>query len=161
MLTDAQKLTLKTDILADPTFATLPHNTDGAYAIAEAYKTLSSPAFIVWRTDVPAREIGNAWSGTDVDGMSSLNMQRLQLLLASAPNGVFDMSRIDRRAGFLNPFGTSQVNPSRVAMLVAFKRTANRLEKLFASGTGSDASPATMAVEGSLAYQEIQTVMGW
>jgi hypothetical protein len=29
------------------------------------------------------------------------------------------------------------------------------LEKLFATGTGTDVAPATMSVEGSISYQEV------
>ena len=36
-----------------------------------------------------------------------LNLQRLQLMLATSPAGVFDMTRADRRAGFENPFGAN------------------------------------------------------
>jgi hypothetical protein len=160
-LTSEQRTTLRNDILADPALAALPASADNADAIATAYKVTVTPAFIVWRSDVKASEIGDAWVGTDIDGMSALNMQRLQLLLGSSPQGVFDMRRIDRRAGFENPFGTNVSNASRVAMRASWKRSANRLEKLFATGTGSDASPATMVVEGSVSYQEIQLVMGW
>jgi hypothetical protein len=159
-LTTEQQTTLRNAILADPVLAALTPSADNAFAIAEAYKVISTPAFIVWRSNVTADEIGNAWIGTDIDAMSALNMQRLQLLLASSLQGVFDMRRVDRRAGFENPFGTNQNNASRQAMRAVWKRSANRLEKLFATGTGSDAVPATMVVEGSIPYQEIQQIMG-
>ena len=161
MLTTEQKATLKAFVEADPTLSLIPKTYDGAYALAEALKVAASPVFTVWRTDVPAGEIGNAWSGADIDGMSALNMQRLQLLLASSPDGTFNMSRIDRRTGFLNPFGTNVNNSSRVAMNVVFRRLANVLEKLFSTGTGSDATPAVMTVEGGLSYQEVYEAMGW
>jgi hypothetical protein len=35
------------------------------------------------------------------------------------------------------------------------------VEKLMATGTGTDASPATMACEGSIGYQEVADVMRW
>ena len=160
-LTTQQQATLKAYVEADPVLSTYQHTSDGAYAISEALKGNASPAFIVWRTDVQAAEIGNAWIGTDIDGMSALNMQRLQLLLASSPQGIFDMSRVDRRAGFENPFGASASNPSRVAMRAVWKRSANLLEKLFATGTGSDAAPATMVIQGQISYPEIVAIMGW
>jgi hypothetical protein len=152
-LTPQQLAALKADILADPVLAAFPMTSDGAYEIAVAYNLPSSTT--VWRTDVSADEIGNAWVGTDIDGMSALNMQRLQLLLASSPQGLFNMSRIDRRAGFENPFGTNVNNASRVAMRAVWKRLATRLEKLFATGTGTEASPATMTFEGSIGYTDV------
>ena len=157
MLTDAQKQTLKTFIAANPVWAAMPKNSDTAFFIAAELNKTVSPDFIVWRTDVTSNEIGNAWSGTDIDGMSALNMQRLQLLLASAGGGLFDMSRADRRAGFENPFGTNVNNTSRVAMRTIWKRKASVVEKLFATGTGTDASPATMSYESPISYQEVES----
>jgi hypothetical protein len=158
-LTTAQLLTLKNDILADPTLAALTPSADNAAAIAVAYGSNVSN-YIIWRSNVTQDEIGNAWVGTDIDGMSALNMQRLQLLLQTS-SATFDMRRADRRAGFENPFGTNVNNTSRVAMRAAWKRTGNRLEKLFATGTGTDASPAVTTVEGTINYLEIMQAMGW
>ena len=161
-LTDPQRAALKAAILADPVAA--PIFTDGNLGgLADYFNAQASPAFIVWRSDVSAAAIGNAWVGTDIDGMSALNMQRLQLLLASSPAGVFDMTRADRRAGFENPFGTNANNASRVTMRAAWKRPATRCEKLFAVGTGSDASPAGYSldkdgayIQGQISYTEFQ-----
>lgn len=110
----------------------------------------SASTFITWRSDVLAEETGNAWVGTDIDGMSALNMQRLQLLLASSPSGVFDMTRADRRAGFENPFGASASNPSRVAMRAAWKRAATQAERALATGTGTDATPGVLTFSGAV-----------
>jgi len=156
-LTTEQQRTLKAYILADPTLANQPSDGDGLGVIRDHLNGLSSPAFIVWKSNVSAADIGNAWVGTEIDGMSALNMQRLQLLLASSPGGVFDMRRSDRRAGFENPFGANASGASRVAMRAAWKRTATRLEKLFASGTGSDAVPATTTLEGEIDNNEIDS----
>lgn len=160
-LTEAQKATLLADIQADPALSVLPQGNPSALQIANAYNALATPTYVVWRSSVKSDEIGNAWVGTDIDGMSALNMQRLQLLLASTSGGTFDMRRDDRRAGFENPFGTNQNNASRVAMRTVWKRNASRLEKLFATGTGSDASPGVTTLEGSVSYSEINQVMGW
>lgn len=152
MLTTAQLQTLKTYVNNDATLTAL--RTAGNYGgVAAALNAPAAPAFVLWKTDVSAEAIGNAWVGTDIDGMSALNMQRLQLLLASSPSGQFDMSRADRRAGFENTFGTNVNNASRVAMRAAWKRNATVLEKLFANGTGSDAAPATPGT-GSDGYIE-------
>lgn len=158
-LTATQRATLKAAIQANPTLlAQWQAGSPGL--IADFYNTLASPAFIVWRSDVGSNEIGNAWLGTDISGMSALNMQRLQLLLASSPDGVFDMRRADRRAGFEDPFGTNVNNGSRVAMRAVWKRSATNAEKLFATGTGSDASPALMTFEGALEFIDVIAAMG-
>jgi hypothetical protein len=160
MLTDAQLTTLAAAIAAetDPTFVGY-RTTGNNGSMTQWFNEPSVPAFICWRTDVQAEEIGNAWVGTDIDGMSALNMQRLQLLLASAPSGVFDMSRADRRAGFENPFGTNVNNASRVAMRAAWKRTATKAERLFVTGTGSDATPGLFGWQGQLTVDDIRAAV--
>lgn len=155
-LTPSQLAALKAAILADSALSSQPNNSDGHVTVAAALNADAIPPFVVWRTNVRADEIGAAWVGTDIDGMSALNMQRLQLLLASSPAGVFDMSRADRRAGFENPFGTNQNNASRVAMRAVWKRLASRGERLFAAGTGSDASPGTLVFEGQVAPLDVE-----
>lgn len=162
VLTPEQKVTLKTNIESDPVLSLLSPSNPSALQIAKAYNSLASPVFVVWRSDVTKDEIGNAWVGTDIDGMSSLNMQRLQLLFTSiGERSTFDMRRTDRRAGFENPFGVNVNNSSRVAMRAVWKRNATRLEKLLGSGTGSDASPGITTFEGTVTYSEINQVMGW
>jgi hypothetical protein len=153
-LTTAQLQTLKAAIVAetDPTF--VAYRTNGQTGLMADWYNVSG-TFVVWRTDVTADEIGNAWVGTDIDGMSALNMQRLQLLLQSSTRGRFDMSRADRRAGFENPFGTNANNASRVAMRAVWKRFATRCERLFVSGTGSDALPGALVFEGKISDRDI------
>ncbi|MEY4635657.1 MAG: hypothetical protein RJA55_1455 [Acidobacteriota bacterium] len=155
-LTTAQLATLKADILADPTLAALA--AAKSYGpIATAYNQPASPSYTLWRTNVTCQETTDAWVGTDIDVMSALNMQRLQMLLASGP--VCNMSRADRRAWAENPFGTNVNNASRVAMRAIWKRLATRGEKLFASGTGSDASPAVPTFEGNVADGDVEAAL--
>ena len=156
MLTTAQQATLKAYILSVPSLAAQPNTNVGNSEIANVLNALASPDFTYWRKDVTSNEIGNAWLGTDIDGMTAINMQRLQLLLASSPSGVFDMSRADRRAGFENPFGTNANNGSRVAMRAVWKKLALLVEKLFATGTGTSADPAVLTREGTITPDEIE-----
>lgn len=157
-LTTAQLQTLASDIAAqtDPEFVGYRTNGDDA-AMSGWYNVPGT--FVCWRTDVRAEETGNAWVGTDIDAMSSLNMQRLQLLLASAPSGVFDMSRADRRAGFENPFGSNQNNASRVAMRAVWKRFATRGERLYVTGTGTDTTPGAFGPQGNITPDNISQAL--
>lgn len=158
ILSTAQLTELKAAILAETDSAFVAARNDGdTRAMADWYNVATT--FVCWRTDVLAEETGNAWVGNDIDGMSALNMQRLQLLLASAPSGVFDMSRADRRAGFENPFGTNQNNASRVAMRAAWKRFATRAEALWVTGTGTDATPGAFDWQGRLGPTDIQQAL--
>lgn len=60
MLTTAQLQTLKAAILADPGMAAQPMTSGGAFAIAAQLNAPASPAFKVWRTDVPVDSIIDA-----------------------------------------------------------------------------------------------------
>jgi hypothetical protein len=55
----------------------------------------------------------------------------------------------------LDDFCGSQ-NTLKAALQAAEKRNATRAEKLFSTGTGSTASPATMSFEGQLTYQQVE-----
>lgn len=160
-LTTEQAATFKTSLLAqtDPQVVAWRASRND-YAIAQWYNETATPTFLAYRNDVRSEEIGNAWVGTDIDGMSALNMQRLQLLLQSAPAGIFDMTRSDRRAGFENPFGTNVSNASRVAMRLAFRRPVSRVERLFVTGTGTEAAPGLMAYIGPLAQSDVTDALG-
>jgi hypothetical protein len=162
-LTTAQLTALKADILADPTLSALPNNPDGNFAIAAAYNLAASPAFKVWRTSVPEHEItgqvspeGTSWSWpayiarsvSEQNGWARMFNSSLSIN-ASLPNV---------RQGITDIFsGASNSAPAQRTHLAAMsKRDATRAEKLFATGTGSLAAPATMTFEGTLSYFDIE-----
>jgi hypothetical protein len=137
-LTSQQSAALKADILADPLLAAQPMNSDGAFAIAQAYNLLASPAFRVWRTDIPTKDIKTAIVWTEYIGRSL--------------NG----ADVNVRQGIQDCFsGPSGVN-TRTQLTTIAKRDATRAEKLFAAGTGSEAVPATMGFEGALSFQDVE-----
>jgi hypothetical protein len=159
-LTAAQQTTLRNAILADNELNALPQTQDGAFEIARRLNLNASPDFTVWKTAVSNEDIGNAMNGTEIAGLSSLNMQRLQVLSAYS-NGTQNPSRADRRAAFDAAFSGAGGTITRAALLILWKRLATRLEKIFATGTGSNASPATLVVEGAISGQEVNDAMGW
>lgn len=154
-LTTAQKNTLKADILADPALSAqvAAQNWD---SIAATYSAVIA-AFIVWKNEVTIRQTGQVFNGPEWAGMTTANHTRLQsvaqYLMSYSPaiQGVRDMfNDIWSGAGGAN---------TRAALLVLWKRSATRVEKLFAQGTGSDASPATLVVEGTVTAQNISDAM--
>jgi hypothetical protein len=154
MLTPAQLQTLKADIAADPVLSAKPMNSDGSYDIAAAYNASAAPAFTVWRTNVSLKDVGEAMNSSEVAGLTTGNTSRLQVM-AQFSGGTFNPSRTDTRAGFDSVFNGAGGANTRAALLVLWKRAATRAEKLFASGTGSDATPATLGWEGTLSYQDV------
>lgn len=154
-LTPAQLQTLKTFINTVPAWATLPLNSDSAYFIAGELNKTASPSFTVWKTSVQAAEVGEAFNSSEVAGLTTANTNRLQVMVQYS-GGSFDPSRTDTRAGFDSVFsGAGGVN-TRAALLILWKRLATTFEKLFATGTGSDASPANLVLEGNVSYSDVE-----
>lgn len=152
-LTTAQLTTLKADILADPALAAQPNNSDGAFAIAAVYNTVATPDFIVWKTDVPTSVCKQAMVWTEFISRSAGEREAWQFMLS---NGTINPSDANVRQGIQDIFSGAGGAASRAALLAIAKRKATRAEKLFATGTGSDASPATMGFVGNLSYQDVE-----
>lgn len=153
-LTSAQLATLKADIQADSTLNAKPNNPDGNTDIANAYNANASPLFTVWKTNVTITRVGDAFNGTELAGLTTANQTRLQTIAQFSPMGV-NPSLADRRQFFDDVFSGAGGTTTRANLLALWKRLARRGEKLFATGTGSDASPATLTFEGVLTYQDV------
>lgn len=147
-LSDAQLQTLKIDMLAQASLATARDTRDGE-AIAAFYKGQASPNFTVWKTNVSINAVGKAFNGSELAGLTTANLTRLQTLAAYLAAGV-DPSQASNRQFFDDVFSGAGGTNTRAALLALWKRLANRAEKLFATGTGSDAVPATMTFEGEI-----------
>jgi len=151
MLSNAQLATLKTDILADLVFVVIPNTLDGAFEIAQAYNLLAAPNYTVWKTSVSTQEImENGFIWTTVD---SLTAGKARIWDWMTRLGQINPSRTNVRQGLADAFGAGSAMAT--AILPFLKRLSTRAEKLFATGTGSDASPGTMTFEGNLTYQEV------
>lgn len=155
--TQQQLSVLKNDILADPTLAAWAATGRMAQEIADAYNVIVSPAWIVWRTNVPSDELYNAIFETN-GGL------QLDALTASKRDSLFKL--IDRDLNASIPAARANVddycgsqNNLKAAIQAVEKRSATRAEKLFSTGTGTSASPATMSFEGELTYQQVEAAL--
>lgn len=153
MLTTSQLVTLKADILADPVLNAQPQNADGAFAIAAAYNLVASPVYVVWRTDLPIKDVKKAVVWTEYIGRSAGERGAFELMIS---NGILDASDANVRQGITDCFSGPSGAGTRANLTAVAKRSATRAEKLFATGTGSDAVPATMSFEGRLSYQDVE-----
>lgn len=147
-LTNAQLLILKAAILAetDPTF--VAYRTANDKPDMAAWFNLAS-TFVVWKTSVPIAQVGQAMLSSDVANLTTGNSTRLQVLAAYA-GGSFNPSLSDVRAGFADIFSVAGAVGTRNALTALWKRFANRFEKLYATGTGSDATPGLLVIEGTI-----------
>ena len=155
-LTPAQLAVVKADIDADPTLSAFPVNSDGAFAIAAIYNTEVNPAWVVWRSNVSQDEImQNGFDWTRVDNLGA-GPARIWEWMFNNSGRSFNPSKPNVRAGIEAVWkGTAADLAVRAAVYVHCKRNATRLEKLLSTGTGDDATPATMEFEGTVSYYDI------
>lgn len=179
-MTPAQLQTLKNDIVADATLNAFPNDSDGNTAIQALYNVQATPDFWVWR-DLPMTTVINLItfaSMTPADAVPTtpaltvdvwrarslscqgkqFNLQNLTLSRAVAP-----MRLINYRAAMQDcltnlPAGAAGalISANWVGVRDAAKFLAKRLERLFATGTGSVASPGDIVVE-TVSIEEINT----
>jgi hypothetical protein len=163
MLTPAQLTTLKADINADPVLSTFPNNDDSNFAIADAYNLVASPDFWVWRSKVTKSELVTSigpdgttfnWTGNGFITRSAGEQTAWQELFNGTQSVNASLTNV--RQAFADIFsGTGNAAANRTHLLAVARRKATRAEKLFATGTGSAGSPATLTFEGNLSFQDV------
>lgn len=142
-LTPAQLAALKAAIEADGTLNAFPNNSDGAFAIAALLNQEASPAWVVWKTSVTRKEI--LQNGFDWTRLDNLSVGKARVWSDIFVDGVINAGKANVRAGIDSVWvGTAADLAVRAAVYVHCKRNATRAQKLFSTGTGSDATPATM-----------------
>ena len=154
-LTTAQLATLRTHILAntDPAVVSaLANGNDNE--IARIYSLTASPVFVVWRTNVGIAETGAKFVGSEWAGMTSANHTRLQTVAQWAAGG-YNASLADIRAMFDDIWSGAGGTNTRAALLALWKRNALLVERVFATGTGSTATPGLLVYEGTVSGDEV------
>lgn len=157
-LTSAQLQTLKAAINAetDPIF--VQYRTDGNNGgMAAFYNENTSPAFIVYKSVVTTDQVGKAVNYIAVEAMTDANRTRITTFYAMNPEQ-FE-PRSDVRTFWSNTFSGAlggQGQASRDALDALWRRTATKGEKLFATGTGTTASPAALGWEGTITSDDIR-----
>jgi hypothetical protein len=185
-LTAAQQTTLRAFVQNDVVLNAIPKTADGAYALADALNAAANPAWYVWQTKVPINDITDAidWAkmtpaqaipttGSDNQllWIAKANMcQGKQFNLQNLLIGKTEIAahKANIRAAFQDCLtalpskndGTTQ-QAGWAAVQLVMSRTCSVLEKVFATGIGTQANPATMAVEGTADGQSLKEQMGW
>jgi hypothetical protein len=162
MLTEQQKTTLVNYITTDPIFAGIPANGDGAYEVKDRLEVLAYPDYWVWKTKVTQDEImQNGFDWTQADNLTAGQARIWEWLFDNGDTAI-NPSKINVRQGITECWkGTAQKAAVRDAVFVHCKRKANRLEALLATGSGEEAAPSTMTVEGSLSPGYLREILGW
>lgn len=164
-LTTAQRATLKSDIQNTPAANAIYVNGD-LDGLAAFYNLSASPDYWVWRTSVTESEYTRApgldadgstvtnWSWTTYIGRSQGERDAWPRLFMGGGSGC-NPSLANVRQAFADIFSGAGGANQRTHLAAVSRRKATRLEKLFATGTGTTATPATMAVEGVLSSNDL------
>lgn len=154
ILTTAQLQAIKADIAASSDLNSNPNTDDGNFAIAKLYDVPAAPAFTVWKSMAKIGEIGQGFDSGELGNRSAADSQRLQTIAVYRAAGI-NPSIAGDRAFFDDIFSAAGGVITRANLLALWKRSALRIEKLFATGTGSVAVPATLVVEGTVTSNDI------
>lgn len=154
-MTPQQKATLKAAILSetDPAFVAL-RNAGDEQGMADWWNTFTT--FVVWRTSVPLSEVVAEVDGVELVGLTTTKLAAYQSLLLA---GAVNPSKTRIRAGFDQVFSGAGGNITRPLLLALWKRFARRIGRLYATGTGTDASPGTLVFEGTVNAQNISDAL--
>ena len=158
-LTTAQAATLRTAILADQALAAwVQERRDDL--IAEYYNEPAVPTFTVWRTFVTKEEVyGNGFNWVAIDDVAEVKW-RVWTELFDNDARAFAPSKANVRAAVVEVWkGNAAKLAAQTYILNKCKRTANRVERLFASGAGTDAAPGDLAFEGTLSTNDISAIL--
>ena len=151
-MTPAQLATLKAAILADPVLNAYPNTGDGAYDMcAQKLNIAAAPEFVVWQNNLTPElfDSGLINGATQIDGLTQGKREEL-FLIGSRTR---DCNIVAVRAAIDDATGSA--NTLKAALVAVEKRPALLGEKIFATGTGTTLSPATLVWYGSINYQDV------
>ena len=156
-LTTAQKQTIAAYIASKPEWAVMPKNSDTAYFIAQELNKDDVVPYIVWRTNVDPNEIMR--NGLDWTRVDNLSVGKARIWDWMTSLGSLNPSKANIRAGIDATWvGTAADLAVRAVVYTHCKRQATVVEKLLATGLGTDASPSIMGYESPISYQEVESV---
>jgi hypothetical protein len=153
-LTSAQSTQLAADIAADPVLGLLAHNSDNAVKVATAYNLPAALAFWVWRTINPSEYKGAGgivW--TEVDALTAGKARIFEWLTGNLTLPI-NASDANVRGGITDAFAAGTTTRTNITALG--REQATRAEKLFATGTGTTASPATRTHQRPLTAWDVE-----
>ena len=143
----------------DPTFVALRNN-GAEQPMADWYNAAST--FYCWRTNVSRSEIynltsdaGTTWSWTFYKNQSNTEQGAwTQMFMGDQA----DFSQDNLRAG-IDVIFTSASSANGTHAKNIGRRVATRAEKVFATGTGTSATPGKFAWQGALTAQDISDAL--
>lgn len=168
----------KAAILAEASLAAaVAAGQDGT--VADFFNQAAIPQFNVWRSSTPANDIADAinWQNLTpsdaADGTATFTNRALvcqakqiniQVLLQGKES--VNSARSNIRAGFQDALtnipsgvGGASATGGWAAVKATMTRAATRAEKLFATGTGTQANPADLGWEGTVSSSDVAVAL--
>jgi len=158
-LTNPQLITFKADILANTDSEVITaRNVGNNSAIAEWYSRENIIDFWIFKKLVSIDEVSEVIELDDVANMTAGDNVKLNTFFNIRQGGVFANKASDRD-GFDDIFSATAGNDSQQALKVLWQRLATNIERLFATGTGTNAVPAQLVVEGAASLQNVRDAL--
>lgn len=176
-MTPAQITSLRAKVLLDQTAVAMMQDRDTT-SLRDYLNAPASPAYKVWRSSTDAATVSDSvvWSSLTpndtADGTAAFTNRalvcqakqiNLQILLQGQTQ--INSAKSNIRAGFQDALtnvpsgaGGAPVNAGWPAVKAAMTRAATLAEKLVATGTGSDGSPANLDIDGELSDQDVNKI---
>ena len=179
-LNPIQRATLKAYIQADPVLSLLTTGIDSISTIINTLNAVAVPGYFIWNNSVLTEAINDAITWTNFTPndipdttvlfqnralICQLKLEQLQALLISRT--FFDATKQTQVAGLQDaltnlPSGNAGVNRSAgwASVKLILSKPATVAQKLFATGTGTQASPSITAVD-YVDYEDIRLTTEW
>lgn len=155
--TQTEKNTLKAAILAELSIQSCVTNGQDSCV---ANWLNSNSTFVVWKTSLALSDIiqSDAFAFNLVDGLTAGKRDEWSDFIFR--DGVCNPAKANIRAGFLDVWsGTAAKTAVYNAIIDLSKRFATQAEKLFATGAGTNANPATLTFEGQVTESDVVSIL--
>lgn len=143
-LTPEQAATFKTALFAETDPELVGYRNNGQTGlIRDWYNRDNTSGYIIWKSSVTQDEImQNGMDWTRVDNLS-VGKARIWEWMFSNKDRVINPSKVNVRSGIDATWvGTAADLAVRALVYTHCKKAASRIDKLFATGIGTDANPA-------------------
>ena len=150
-MTPSQLATLKAAIQAESDASFVQYRNEGNTGMMADWFNQQHATFIVWKNTVSAEEImsnGFVWTAVD-----ALTAGKARIWEWMTRYGNINPSKANIRQGLADCFGAASA--MALAVMPHLRRGCTRGERVFATGTGTDANPGVMGYEGMIDNDDV------
>lgn len=155
MLTTEQLATFKAAMIAETDPELVGYRTNGQTPlIYQWYNSTATPEYVVWRNAVTKDDLySNGFDWVQIDNVTEPKWRVWNEMFW---DGSMDPSKPNIRAGIDEVWkGTAAKLAVGAYVLNKCKRAATRIEQLFSTGSGTTASPSTVALDLSFSEYDV------